>query len=295
MNLPEDICNQALDAAGVEYTLGNMEDGSRPAQVLLRAYRQCLMQLLRAAHWDFARKTAPLVLLADATGNTANVGTLVPVNWTYEYEYPIDCMKARFVPWNYQNINGGIPPNNIQTPQVPLMTGLGSPPSSLLAIRPARFTIATDYNYPPPAGSITWEVQGVSPASRTVILTNAQNAQLVYTSLILYPSIWDPLFRAAFVSYLASEIALPLWVSKDKNFGLKIRGEQIKIATQKIVQARLTDGNEGWYSSDISVDWMRFRSSYGSSGWGAWGAGQAGPGCLGYGWDSIGFADGSAY
>jgi hypothetical protein len=298
MNLPTDVAQQAIDASGLDYLLGDIEDGSRPAQVLLRAYQQCLMQLLRGANWDFARKTAPLNLLADATGNTPDVGTLVPVPWVYEYEYPVDCMKARFIPWNQPFQNPGIPSGNITppSPASPTMTGLGNPQLTGQRIRPARFVIATDPNYPPPAGSVTWEVQGVSPVSRTVILTNVQNACLIYTSLMLYPSVWDPLFRAAFVSYLASEIALPL--SADKKFGLTMRAQNIAVAKAKIEQARIRDGNEGTYSSNLSVDWMAARRTGGSGGWGSggWGDG-AGPGVPwgGGSWDSCGFSDGTAY
>jgi hypothetical protein len=176
VNLPEDISNQALDAAGVEFSIGNLEEGSRPAQVLLRAYSQCLRQLLRAAHWNFARKTAPLVLLADATGQTPNVGTQVAVPWTYEYEYPIDSMKVRFIPWNPQSQSVGVPPNNIAIPSTPIMPNLGQPPLLGQRIIPARFTEAMDYNYLPP-GNVGYDQQGVSPQGRTVILTNVQFAQ----------------------------------------------------------------------------------------------------------------------
>lgn len=277
MNLPSDIANQALDAIGSEVVLGDIEDGTRPAQVCLRAYRQCLMQLLRTAPWDFARKTAPLVLLADATGQTADVGTLVPQPWVYEYTYPTDCVKARFV------IHGQVA-NSITPPITPVQVQypwLGYPG------RAARFLVATDHNYPPPPGQITWEVQGVSPASRTVVLTDIQNAQLVYTALMLYPSVWDPLFRAAMVAYLASEVALAL--TTDKKLGLQLRDEQIKIAKLKLDQARLADGNEGITVMDIPTDWIQARSAcygYGSldrySGYG-------------YGYDSCTFADGSIY
>jgi len=294
VNLPTDIANQALDAVGIDVSLGDLEDGTRPAQVCLRAYRQCLMQLLRAAHWDFARKTAPLTLLADATTNTPNVGTLVPVPWLYEYAYPIDCMKARFVPWNPLQ-NPGAPAGNIALPQVPLSPGLGQQPPTGQRLRPARFTVATDFNYPPIQGQVTWEVQGVSPQGRTVVLTNVKQAQLVYTALMLYPSVWDPLFRAAMVAYLASEVALPL--SKDKKFGLQLRAEQIKIAKEKITQARITDGNEGWYTTSHIPDWMTARNTGGVAGYGGGGLGalDGSPGVLGYVWDAIGFADNSAY
>ena len=91
---PTAIANQSLDAAGITFTLGDIEEGTRSAQVCLRAYRHCLQQLLRAAHWNFARKQAQMELLADASGQTPNVGTIVPAPWTYEYAYPPDCMKA---------------------------------------------------------------------------------------------------------------------------------------------------------------------------------------------------------
>lgn len=297
MNLPTDIANQALDASGVEFTLGDLEEGTRPAQVLLRAYGQCLRQLLRSAHWDFARRQAPLVLLADATGQTPNVGTQVVgngISGIYEYSYPTDAAKARFIPWNQSNVNPGSPSGNIvpPNPAVPLTTGMGQPPLAMGRIVPARFTISTDFNYPPPSGQITWEVQGVSPQGRTVVLTNVQNAELVYTAIMLYPSVWDVQFRAALVSYLASEIAVPL--AKDKKFGVMMQDRLIKATKDKITAARMTDGNEGWYSSDIAVDWMRARSS--GTAWGGNGCGGTGAaGYCGYGYDSAMFADGSAY
>src|ERR1035437_1329300 len=138
MNLPSDVAQEAIDASGTDYLLGDLEDGSRPAQVLLRKYQQCLMQLLRGANWDFARATAPLTLLADATGNTPNVGTLVPPVWTYEYAYPVDCVKARFIPWNQSSQNPGIPPGNITPPNPgsPIVTGLGNPQIGAGIVRP---------------------------------------------------------------------------------------------------------------------------------------------------------------
>ena len=288
----EDVANQAIDAAGLDFTIGDMEEGTRPAQVVTRHYWQCLRQLLRAAHWDFARATAPLLLLADATGSTPNVGTVVPLGqFIYEFAYPIDCMKARFIPWNYAAQNPGAPAGNLVPPNnnLPLTSGqqqgyMGQP------LRPARFTIATDTNYPAAQGTDYDAVQGISPAGRTVILTNVQNAQLVYTRLMLYPQNWDVQFRAGLVAYLASEIALPL--AKDKKLGLELRAAQIAIAKDKIQQARITDGNEGTYSSDIKVDWLHARKA-GYGRWGEWG--NTSQGIVWGGWDSIAFSDGSAF
>lgn len=295
MNLPDDIALQAIDALGITPIMANLEDGTEQARVLLRAYAQCRKQLLRAVHWDFCRKQAPLTLLADASGNTPNVGNQVIVPWGYEYALPTDCLKVRFVPWNGL-LNPGAPAGNIvpPNPQAPLMTGLQSPATGM-RLRPARFLVATDFNYPPPPGQITWEVSGLSPQGRTVICANVQQAQAVYSADMLYPSVWDPQFRAAMVSYLASEVALPLWVQKgDRKFGLACRKEQIELTKQKVMAARITDGNEGHYSSDIKVDWLQARNS-GSSG--GWGYGQSGGSWCGEfgGFDSLAFADGSAF
>jgi hypothetical protein len=293
--IPTDICQQAIDSAGIEYLLGDLEDGSRPAQVCLRAYRECLKQLLRGANWAFARKTIQLQLLADATGNTPNVGTIVPVPWVYEYALPPDCVKVRFIPWNQPQQNPGIPPGNITPPNPgsPIVTGLGNPQVGTGFVRPARFVIATDANYLP--ANPGYDTPGMSPEGQTVILTNVQNAFLVYTALMDYPSVWDPLFRSALVAYISSEIALPL--SQDKKFGIAIRQQQIVLAKSKIEQARIRDGNEGFYSSNLAVDWMRARWTGGAGGWGNnWGDG-GGPAVPwgGWGWDSVSFGDGTAY
>jgi|SRR5579864_4178269 len=296
-NTPTDIANQSLDAIGLDFTLGDIEEGTRPAQVTLRAYRECLKQLLRAVHWNFARRQAPMVLLADATGSTAALPNLTAdPEFLYEYAWPPDCLKARFVPWNPLQ-NPGAPAGNIvpANPNAPLTSAPIQTPGAGMKLRPARFLVGTDFNYIPNQGNVGWEIQGVSPQGQSVILTNVRNASLVYTALTLYPSLWDAEFRAAFVAYLASEIALPL--SKDKKFGLQLRKEQIAIVKQKVTQARITDGNEAWSSTDHVPDWIRVRQSGGTAaGWGFYGMGGPGSaGVTGYGWDSLSFADGAAY
>jgi len=291
MNYPADIANQALDAAAIDRTIGDLEEGTRAAQVLLRAYGQNLRQLLRASHWNFARRQSPLVLLADATGQTPGVGNQVPMGqFIYEYAYPGDCAKVRFIPWQpFQN--PGSPPGNIAIPNTPLTTA--TPLVVGQRLIPAKYLITNDPNYPPEQGQSFWEVQGVSPQGRTVILCNVKHAQCIYTTIVLYPSVWDPLFRAAMVALLASEVSLPL--AKDKKFGLQMRKENMEIAKAKIREARVADGNESVASSDISTDWMRTRRT---GGWGTHhgGHGDWGGGGYGYGqFESMMLADGSTF
>lgn len=300
-NTPTDIARQSLDAIAIDYELGDIEQGGRVANVTLRAYGECRKKLLRAVPWAFARKQVPLVLLADATGNTPNVLTTTPGSqFIYEYAYPIDIARIRYIPWN-PVLNSPPPAGNIAIPATPTMTALTQPPFLGQPVRPSRYLVTNDPNIVPQNNANFLEVQGQSPQGSTVILSNVQNATCVYTFDALYPSVWDHLFRDAMVAVLASEIALPLWVEKDRKFGLQLRDDQIKLAREKIVQARIADGNEMVVSTDHIPDWINARNSGG-----AWGAGNGGPGtvgpgigdfgCWGNGWaGSMAFCNGSAF
>lgn len=293
---PTMIVNQALGAAGIDFVIGDIEEGTRAAQIALQHYNLCRQQLLRAAHWDWARKEAFLHLVADASGQTAGNNTLVPAGFIYAYAWPSDCMKVRYIPANWWGQNAPVPTDNIvpSNSSSPLMTNMGAPPWAGQRIVPTRFLISSTPNYIPDGASNAQP--GVSPIGQTIICSNLQFARCVYTFDGSYPNLWDSLFRDAMVAYLAAQLALPL--AKDKRVGLEMRRQNIEIAKQKVSNARATNGNETWASSDLSVDWMRFRQGGAGStgyGWGNnWGAG---PGYLFGGYDSIAFGTGndSAY
>lgn len=299
--LVADVMNQALRSIMWSEMVGDPQEGTYQAQVCLQFYGQCRQQLLRAAHWNFARKEGPMLLLADRTGQTPDVGTIVPGGWVYEYAYPHDALKARFVPLNRNQAI--VPQNNIQIPtNIPLVDNVaGAPPFGAGRIQPARFIEDVDANYPVDLGQVNWDTPNISPQGRKVILTNVREAKLVYTMDMLYPSMWDALFRSALVAYLASEIAGPIWVKTDKNFGLRVRGEQEKIVTGKVATARAVDGNEGGPStSDIRVDWIDGRRVFGTGFGGARGGGfidgwGGGDGVLGYGFDSLSLPSGAVF
>jgi len=245
-----------------------------------------------------------MVPLQDATGQTSQqqiaeginppfVGSGTPgmIPWTYEYAWPIDCVKARFVPTSFNNAGSNVPTGNISLPSNPLMSGLNQQPFGRQV--PARFLVGTD-TIPALIGApTTWDqipdtatTMGQGLASQTVILTNQSRADLVYTSLITYVDQWDPLFGQAFVSLLASCFAMPLVT--DRKAATSIRNEQIAICKAALDQARVSDGNEGWTSVDHVPDWLRVRSRAGGLDWN-------GAGVLGYGHDACMFGDGIAY
>lgn len=288
---PADIVNESLLAIGADFVIGDLEEGTIPAQMALRKYTQCLRQLLRAVHWDFARLQQPLDMLADATGQTAGVGTVVPAPWVYEYSYPINCMKARFLPANYLNPNA-VPPGNITTPVTVPQTSVPTqaPYGFGMRLIPAPFLVGMDTNYPVAPDSNWMETQGSSPAGRVVILTNINQAQLVYTGFTPFPSNWDSQFRAAFVAYLAAE--LTMGVLKDKKFAMELRRDQMAVAKNAVRQARITNGNEASSPQTIDriADFTAFRqvSGVGGNGYG-WNQGMGCWGMGGLGWNGFGY------
>lgn len=293
-NTPTAVANLALDAAGVNIQLGNIAQGGREANIVLRAYGECLRQLLRGAPWGFARRQLPLVLLADATGTTANVGTIVPdPQFIYSYRMPPDAARIRYIPW-YPGANPGAPAGNITppNPSLPLVGGLTLSPLAGMRPRPSLFLITNDPNAAAPLDSNFASLPGQSPVGSSVICSNVQDATCVYTFNATYPSLWDHLFLGAMVSYLASEVCIPLWTSKNPKMAMMLRKDQVEIAKARVREARVADGNEMTASSDIPVDWMQFRQT----GGGMDGASSGGDyGCWGSRWSGSLLFGGTAY
>ena len=328
MQLPADIVNRAYDALGTGIIIGSFDDGTTESEAARRIYGPQLRQLLRAANWAFARKRAPIQLLADATGVTPSVGTNVEPPWLYAYAWPIDGVRARWLPWS------GFPPQGLTTgglPPIPGNVGIGTTPimpnlnagggaTPLYPLeRPARFLCAVTDQYPAVIGATDWAnlpdldyIEGVGPNSRRIILTNVppfgsgvmSGAQLVYTFLCLEIEVWDDLFSEAMVAALASRLALPSIAGKtgatpqDKARAIAERNNQIAIAKNAVREARVASSQEaGWpQTTDHTPDWIRTRRT-GRARWGAWGefGDGAGPGYTYYGWEGIGWADGSVY
>lgn len=259
--LPADICNRALDECGLE-TIGDIQEGSPNANALLRIYEPTLRQLLAAANWNFARKQTSLVLMADANGTYTTL-TDVPAPWGYMYEWPTDCVHARWVPatiGNQQTTQDGTIVNTV-------------PWSAWSSPSPFLVTSAPRLNDP----ASRWDlIEGHDPEQTRVILSNYYGAQLIYTGLMQYPDAWDPLFEQAMVSALAARAAMPL--IKDKAFARQIRMDNIQIAKAALDTARVRDGDEGWNVSDHTPDWIRVRTS---------GIAWSGPGVLYYPWMNV--------
>lgn len=242
-----DICNQALAAIGTRSTISSIQpsDGSNEANACTLLYYPTRNALLRAAHWDFARAQLSLTQLKSAydTPNTC------PVPFAYEYAYPSDCQKMRFL-LPYLNTGTGINPPLTSAPQF-------SAPGCLWWNNPIRFFVATD--------------KDITNNDQTVILTNQPNAIGVYTKLITNTDLWDSQFQEAMVAALAARLVPALALN------LSLMKGQIEIAKAIIDAARVTNGNEGPMLQDSIPDWIRVRNNFGFDNglgyyWQGWGA-----------------------
>lgn len=260
---PEDIVNRALDECGVP-EIGDLFEGSDVAKAALRIYDPTLRQMFAGAHWNFARKQQQLVLIGDREGRF-NANTAVPDPWLYMYDWPVDSVHARWVMrrFVYDLNDDGTPVESAPAWNAPTPFLVGSYP------------LPNDINS-------SWDkVEGHDPEQTRVILTNQLGAIHIYTGLMQYPDAWDPLFEQAMVSALAARLAMPC--QPDKAFARQVRADNIEIARNALVAARIRDGNEGWTVQNHTPDWIRARDD--------WGAMTLGGGILFNNWAPVPFLE----
>lgn len=80
---PVDLCNHALAAIGVSQFITDLTESSTEARVCLLKYGDTRDDCLAEYDWGFARRYVQLA----ATTFTP------PLNWTYAYAYPSDCVR----------------------------------------------------------------------------------------------------------------------------------------------------------------------------------------------------------
>lgn len=319
---PTDLVNRAIDAVGLpERIIGDINDGERESEIARRQYGPMLRQLLRAAHWSFARFYGYMQILGDVTGQTKTpqgmpISNQVEPPWLYAYAWPIDCLLPIWVPWNGLTQSTVVPPGNISQsvfssspPGTPQLSGLNQLPTLFERQRPARFLSSTSAAFPPIVGQASWQEidgaisgEGVGVSRRRVILTNVPplydtnnnviGAPLVYTGLVLECQLWDSLFEQGFVSAMGERLCIALMVdpeasiddqAKQRQAAIQVRNAQIAIAKEAIREARVISANEQGFPQNAThvADWIRAHRIYGGGGVGR---GEGGWG----GWDNAG-------
>lgn len=262
---PTDVCNLGLSEAQSRTQISGFPpiDNSPAAVQAGMFYGPKIRALLRAANWDFARRQVLGTVVKQAFVNGSPSSDPPPQPWLFEYAYPDDCLRLRFLV-QYQQPQAG---------SVPFTTGPQNVINPAYATTRVPFVIAND---PQASGQ-----------PRKVVLTNMENAYLVYTSdLSQTPDMWDPLFLSGATATLAAYFVAAL--AGDKG----LLATQVQMAKGVLDSARSMNGNEGMPNQDHLPDWIQVRASGFGAGW-TYGAGSAAPNTGG--WDAMGFPGGLTY
>lgn len=243
MTSPVDVCNIALAEIGSKAEVSQVSppDGSQASIICARLYQPKIDALSRAAHWNCLRAQKSLDLVMARQGTPENPsGTTLPAPpwpWLYAYAYPTDCLLARFIlPMPPQSSPSGVPIFNIANI---FYFGSGTPDAGY------KFAVATALDQ--------------NGNRIRVILTDLEYAQLVYTCRVTDCDLWDPHYLAAATSTLGAWLVNPL------NMNLALAKTQYAVASSIVNEARVSDGNEGFTSSEHMPDWMAVRGAGASS------------------------------
>jgi hypothetical protein len=89
-----------------------------------------------------------------------------------------------------------------------------------------------------------------------VILSNIENALIIYTTVVDNPNLWDDEFSEAFVFMLASHLVGALVGDKQMDKALWEKANMLAVT------ARAVDGNEQPVSPQHTPDWIRVRGFF---------------------------------
>lgn len=249
------IANRSLLSIGARAQISslNPSDGSPEGDAVSILWTPTFESLARAAQWNCLRRQVTLSLLMAAQGTPENVNgntlSVPPTPWLYAYAYPSDCLNVRYV-----------------VPSLPANEGGSTPATTINNSAGAWLPWGGQIPF-----AISTVLDPVTNQSVEVILTNQDQAQVVYTVNQPNPQGWDSMFQAGMVASLAAFLVPAL------NLSLNLMQMSIKNAEIIIGQARAADGNEGVTTMDHLPDWMRARAGgqgfgigYNISSWGGY-------------------------
>jgi len=141
-----DVLNRALQDIGTRTTVASLAEQSNEAiqgNLILAPMRD---QLLRMAPWNCGMNFIPLNYITSIPGSPENPSQVqqlwakgIPAPpWAYEYQYPVDCLKALFVVPQFQTgFASGIP----------ITTAITGGAPSFWNGPPAKFKVGVDQFY----------------------------------------------------------------------------------------------------------------------------------------------------
>ncbi len=156
MTTTTDIVNRALQAIGTRTTVtsteltNNSSNEAIQANLLLNADRD---SLLRMAPWDCATNFTNLAYISSVPGTPENQGPQSALwakgqpapPWAYEYQYPVDCLRAVYIIPTFQTgFASGVPITTAVT---------GGAPAFWMG-PPAKFKVGIDQFFPVTAATV---------------------------------------------------------------------------------------------------------------------------------------------
>ncbi len=257
-----DIANTALLEAGNTVLITSFSDGTPASIAASQLTQQKIQMMMRAAPWDSLRAQAPLTLYKAAIVNGAVSANPPPQPWGYEYLWPADCLRLRFIQPTLNTAPAGTP---LTTAPNVSYSWLGVPTS-------APFVVSTDFD--------------ATGNPIKTILTNVSASQAIYTrDLSNFPDLWDQLFRSAATAMLAAYFCNALTRNKTQ---MEV---QIGIAKGALDQARAMNASESISNQDHTPDWMAIRQASAVP----WAWNQTGPVGVSGGWDLCQMPNGQFY
>lgn len=121
MTTNTDIVNRALQTLGTRTTVTDAELAANSTNEAIQAniiMFQLRDDLARMAPWDSHLKTANLTYISSVPGTPENTSPATPLwapgqpppPWAYEYQYPVDCLRACWIiPANQTGFASGVP------------------------------------------------------------------------------------------------------------------------------------------------------------------------------------------
>lgn len=152
-----DICNRSLQALGTrsDVTQAELTAGStNEAKQFNLIYANVRDDLTRMAPWDCTTNCANLTYITSVCGTPENTSAATALwqkgqpmpPWAYEYQYPVDCLRALYV----------IPANQTgQSSGVPITTAVTGGGSQFWWGNPVRFKVGVDQFYPVTAAAVS--------------------------------------------------------------------------------------------------------------------------------------------
>ena len=156
MTTVTDICNRSLQIIGTRTSVTAAEIANSTTNEAIQfnlIYENYRDDLLRMAPWNCALKTANLTYITSVPGTPENTSPATSLwqpgqpapPWSYEYQYPVDCLRAQYIiPANQTGYASG----------VPITTAVTGGAAAFWRGPPIRFKVQIDSFYPVTAAAV---------------------------------------------------------------------------------------------------------------------------------------------